>query len=348
MRFLHSLNIIHRDLKPDNIILDKYLFQKLSDFCLSVRLNDKSYYEKEIVGTPSFISPEIFSSLIYSKSCDVYAFGMLVYEVMNRKYPFLGCGELEMMRKVSFNKERPLIDIKKVSKRYKELIEKCWSGNPEDRPTFDEIVEELKNDPSFITKEVDKDRFLKYQQFIENKKFDMKRIPFNSIELSLLHKEFGRNFLILLDGKGFIDVHKYEKAEEMQRGILSSVFKIREKKSGIFYTAKVRIDNYSKEEISELSKEVEVLKGLKHPSIQKFLGYSFCDFKEEMKPVVISEFYTSKTLHDIIKVERKGQTYSGWSFTKKLINIYEIASAMQYLHKHGILSSLLMIIFIPN
>lgn len=54
-----------------------------------------------------------------------------------------------------------------VPNRYKKLIEDCWSGDPEKRPTFDQIVECLRNDFSFISEaDVDKDEFWNYVEFV--------------------------------------------------------------------------------------------------------------------------------------------------------------------------------------
>ena len=48
------------------------------------------------------------------------------------------------------------------------MIERCWSENPSERPTFDQIVTELKTNKKFITEKVDEKEFCEYIQFIEN------------------------------------------------------------------------------------------------------------------------------------------------------------------------------------
>ena len=50
---------------------------------------------------------------------------------------------------------------------FQKLIKMCWSQLPKDRPSFKTIVEQLKSDPNFITKDVEKDDYYKYIEFID-------------------------------------------------------------------------------------------------------------------------------------------------------------------------------------
>ena len=74
------------------------------------------------------------------------------------------------------------------------FIDRCWSQNPENRPSFDEIVEELKNNPQFITEKVDQTVFRKYVDYIENyeSSFDLNK---RSIHMNDIAKPRKTNFL---------------------------------------------------------------------------------------------------------------------------------------------------------
>lgn len=161
MQFLHSKNRIHRDLKPDNIILDKFLFPKLTGFGFAIPISSLHQMNNEIVGTPAFIAPETYNQNIYSKSIDVYAFGMLVYEVMSKKMPFDGISKYLIILYASKNENFPQLDDQ-IPQKYRDLIEACWSFDPKKRPTFDYIVEDLKNNPEYIMKDVDEKMFAEY------------------------------------------------------------------------------------------------------------------------------------------------------------------------------------------
>ena len=172
MSYLHSHKIIHRDLKPENILLDDYLFPKIADFGLS----KVDHQRKEsmtmvstagIKGTPIYIAPEIWKNEEYAAPGDVYAFGIIVYEIITNEIPLKELRNYyEILQKVANEGYRPKIPFS-IGKSYQNLIEKCWSQNPADRPTFEEIVEHLKNDPGFITEDIDAGDFYKYVDYID-------------------------------------------------------------------------------------------------------------------------------------------------------------------------------------
>lgn len=92
------------------------------------------------------------------------------------------------------------------------------------------------------------------------------------------------------------------------------------------------------EEISIfLIREIKVLSQANHPSIVKYYGFSSVDFKNRLRPVIITEFPPNGTLHQILELQHEGKSFPGWNDTKKLINVYGIASSMSYLHSHNVL-----------
>ncbi|KAK8857583.1 hypothetical protein M9Y10_015988 [Tritrichomonas musculus] len=173
MSYLHSHNIIHRDLKPDNILVDDNLNPKIADFGLS-KINQSDQSSASMVstlglkGTIAYIPPEILNDYDYTKEGDVYAFSMIVYEIMTNIEPFKNCGMSTLISKVSKG-IRPDLD-QPMPESYKNLIEKCWSQDPSIRPSFDEIVKELKSDSGFITDLVDEGQYQDYIDYIDEYK----------------------------------------------------------------------------------------------------------------------------------------------------------------------------------
>ena len=171
MKYLHQNEILHRDLKPLNILLDNCLCPKIADFGLS-KLNEKSGKESmnlqsnlRRIGTPSYIAPEIWTDICYSKKSDVYSFAFILYEIFVGENLFLSTNIQDVMIKV-INGER--LNFKENdSDNYKDLIERCWAQNPDERPTFDLIVDELKNDQSYITDSVDESTYRDYIDYID-------------------------------------------------------------------------------------------------------------------------------------------------------------------------------------
>ena len=171
MKYLHIHGIIHRDLKPANIFMDEYLIPRVGDFGLSKIILSSfcgSHSEKDVKGTTLYMAPEIHTNCEYTKAIDVYAFAIIVYEIITNQAPFPNCGSYQISCKV-VNGERPEFKYK-IPDSYKRLIEKCWSHDPKVRPTFDEIVNDLEKDPGFITETVDEDDYRFFIEYINEYK----------------------------------------------------------------------------------------------------------------------------------------------------------------------------------
>ena len=194
MSYLHEQNILHRDLKPENVLIDGYLYPKISDFglCkitdfLSMSMNFQS--QKGLKGTPIYMAPEILSNEEYSKSGDVYAFAFIVFEMMTGEQPFKGekISIYQLVKKISIDGFRPKISDD-VPTSYRGLIESCWSQKSEDRPSFKDIVESLKSDEGFITEMTEESEFYDYVDFIDSYK-----TTFNKEERLLPFEDFIKN-----------------------------------------------------------------------------------------------------------------------------------------------------------
>lgn len=95
----------------------------------------------------------------YSKSSDVYSFVLIVYEIMCQRIPFNEISNKNQLFDFIFERKyRPKIK-EDVPLSYRNLIEKCWSQDESERPTFDDIVFNLKTDSGFITKQIDKKHY---------------------------------------------------------------------------------------------------------------------------------------------------------------------------------------------
>ncbi|KAK8870875.1 hypothetical protein M9Y10_008773 [Tritrichomonas musculus] len=342
MAYLHSLDILHRDLKPANILVDDYLFPKLADFGLSKDQMCKSEECKQVnptglIGTPMYISPEIYNQNNYTKACDVYAFAFIVYEIMTSEVPLIGSNRYQVMWNI-MKGIRPSFSFE-IPKCYKNLIERCWDMDPNKRPSFDDIVYDLKNDPEFITDLVEEGEFLDYVDMIENKlRISTK---FQKVDISIgRDKEEEKVCQNISYGKGFIDIDKFKKQKQNGKNEFWKFYNVTSK-NGTF-SAKMSIiplSNFTVKEMQSLINEVAVLSTLDHPSLLKFIGYSSVNFKKEPKPVIITEPILKQTLENIIEMNRKDIRSRQWDSTKILMNIFGIASAMSYLHSFNIIHS---------
>ncbi|XP_075463638.1 receptor-interacting serine/threonine-protein kinase 3-like isoform X2 [Ascaphus truei] len=150
MNFLHSLShpIIHRDLKPGNVLFNKYLDVQLTDFGLAKFAGASSTMptDQSIVGTLAYMPPEALNDLNYkpTKLFDVYSFGILTWSVLSGQKPYPDARPF-LIRSLVPAGSRP--DVKMVDKwltvemvpEAKELMIKCWDGEAEDRPSFQDL-----------------------------------------------------------------------------------------------------------------------------------------------------------------------------------------------------------------
>lgn len=172
MKYLHDRNIIHRDLKPGNILLDEDFHPLITDFGLSKFFKvDQSSIQTQACGTLIYKAPEVIQGINYNTKADVYSFAILMFEVVTDSlpYPELFSGqmsEFDFNNKIVKKNYRPTFKTF-VKEPIKELIEKCWSSNPKERPNFGEIFDKLsmKNDDDaekYLLDDVDIDEYSLY------------------------------------------------------------------------------------------------------------------------------------------------------------------------------------------
>eukprot|EP01088_Endostelium_zonatum_P008807 TRINITY_DN21965_c0_g1_i1.p1 TRINITY_DN21965_c0_g1~~TRINITY_DN21965_c0_g1_i1.p1 ORF type:complete len:284 (-),score=61.01 TRINITY_DN21965_c0_g1_i1:8-859(-) len=144
MNYLHQMGIIHRDLKSANLLVDKNFTVKVADFGLSKgradASSDNALGGAFTIGTPGYIAPELINRQPFTTATDVYAMAVILWELLSMEYPFVteyNGDELAIAAAV-LREERPIIPGY-CPNNYRELIEKCWSQDPEQRPSFEDI-----------------------------------------------------------------------------------------------------------------------------------------------------------------------------------------------------------------
>ncbi|MGQ4274627.1 bifunctional serine/threonine-protein kinase/phosphatase [Terrihabitans sp. B22-R8] len=160
MAGLHALNIVHRDLKAENVLVfgadadarnGRNVRARIADFDRSVHLPHGSVLDKP-VGSLFHMAPELLSWKAYDRKVDVYAFGILMFEVAHggaRAYGNVATGmpdsipQAEFAGKVVEEGLRPRWIFE--DEDLKRIAAQCWAADPAERPEFDEIFEQLKS-----------------------------------------------------------------------------------------------------------------------------------------------------------------------------------------------------------
>lgn len=171
MAFVHKSNIIHRDLKTDNIMLDENYHPKIADFGFSKIFEEGTQDQINMtkkVGTPICMAPEVLLGKNYGNKSDVFSYAMILYELLTQRKPWSdrpGFKEKKFnLIEYIENRQRPTIHLNEISDSFKDLIEQCWATEPEDRPSFIEIVQKLDENKEdyFDLDEIDEEKFLDY------------------------------------------------------------------------------------------------------------------------------------------------------------------------------------------
>lgn len=153
MEFLHSHQIIHRNLKPENILLDHLYLPHISDFYTSKISNSINSIESDI-NILSYMAPEILTKKVITPKVDVYSFAIISYEIITESAPFPEIQNFVQLKNYLSQNKRP--DLSKIdSERLRNLLSKCWSANPDDRPEFKDIVHTMREDKFWIEGNVD-------------------------------------------------------------------------------------------------------------------------------------------------------------------------------------------------
>lgn len=152
INWLHENNppIIHRDIKPRNLLVGNNFEIKLCDFGISVYRDSESLREKEKAnGTPLWMAPEVLSGKEFTEKCDVYAFGIVVWELFTEMEPFSNHKNLKQFKEAVCDRhERPMINqdmltTKQLTNDLVTLIRSCWDKEESDRPMMRDIIPQL-------------------------------------------------------------------------------------------------------------------------------------------------------------------------------------------------------------
>eukprot|EP00727_Mastigamoeba_balamuthi_P013701 m51a1_g8954 putative serine threonine kinase (1680) ;mRNA; r:1026291-1032121 len=140
--YIHASNIIHRDLKAANILVNDKWDVKITDFGLSAIKNANK--TMTVCGTVAWMAPEILERGHFSEKSDVYALGMVMYEVLTRHNPFNGVPVMSLVSRI-IGGQRPAIpdSHRGFSAAYVDLMQSTWAANPDDRPTFSQLSSSL-------------------------------------------------------------------------------------------------------------------------------------------------------------------------------------------------------------
>lgn len=138
LHYLHSKKILHRDLKTQNIFLSEdQIF--IGDFGISKTLENTRDLANTYIGTPYYMSPELFKYQPYSYKSDIWSLGCILYEMCNLKHAFNAQTINGLAVKILKGNYLPI--SQSYSKELRDFVRKLLITNPEGRPKIFQIVQ---------------------------------------------------------------------------------------------------------------------------------------------------------------------------------------------------------------
>jgi serine/threonine protein kinase len=162
MSLVHSLGRIHRDLKSGNVLATTHkgrVTLKVADFGTVTLAGNRRRELNSVpsladlpealtkgIGTPRWMAPEILAGQPYGISADVYSYGIVLWEIAAQTKPWSDVRTsflYDALLRAIDDGRRPHVDPAWPAD-YVSLMQRCWARDPRQRPTFKDILAELK------------------------------------------------------------------------------------------------------------------------------------------------------------------------------------------------------------
>ncbi|XP_018645624.1 LOW QUALITY PROTEIN: protein kinase [Schistosoma mansoni] len=147
LAYLHKHGILHRDLKGANLLIDSTgTVIKISDFGASARLSGEQsvagQFQGQVIGTFSFMAPEVLRGETYGRACDIWSVGCCLVEMLTSKPPWHDArltNRFALMFTIATSNSPPTYP-KDLTTDLIAVLDACFARNPSDRPTANQLL----------------------------------------------------------------------------------------------------------------------------------------------------------------------------------------------------------------
>src|SRR5579859_386024 len=136
MDYAHQHGLVHRDMKPQNVLLDNNQNAYLTDFGIAKLMHEATALTQSgtVMGTPSYMAPEQWRGEAVDSRADIYAFGVMLYEMLGGRLPFTGDTPMSMMYMHLHDKPTPITSLRReISPGVDEVLDKAMAKDRDSR-----------------------------------------------------------------------------------------------------------------------------------------------------------------------------------------------------------------------
>ena len=289
----HRQGVVHRDLKPNNIMIDKEGNARIMDFGIARSLSTKEITgEGVMIGTPEYMSPEQVEGKEADQRSDLYALGVILYEIVTGKLPFEGDTPFSIGMKHKSETPRDPKELNaQIPGKLSHVILKCMEKKREDRyKKAEEILSELNQI---------KTREPEAEKIIERKwKKSIAVLPFTDLSPKKDQEYF-------CDGMAEELINSLTKISELRVVARTSAFSFREKDLDVREIGKrLNVDTVLEGSVRTAGKRVRITAQL----INVADGYHIWSEKydRDLEDIFATQDEISLAIVDILKVKLLG------------------------------------------
>ena len=140
LKIMHEQYRIHRDIKSDNVLISLDGSVKLGDFGYAAQLTQEHEARHSVVGTPSWMAPELVVGMDYGVSVDVWSLGIVAIEIVMGEPPYLSENPMKALYLIATKPAPEIPNNGKWTEDFRSFVRACLVKDPETRPSTEVLL----------------------------------------------------------------------------------------------------------------------------------------------------------------------------------------------------------------